>query len=45
MMTDKEKLEKLKQILDIDTVGWSSPRVLIDTLRREVLEEDTGTIS
>jgi len=45
MMTDKEKLEKLKMILDIDTVGWSSPRVLIDTLRREVLEEDTGSIS
>jgi len=41
MMTDKEKLEKLNQILDIDTVGWSSPRILIDTLRREVLEEDT----
>ena len=44
MMTDKEKLEKLKQILDLD-VGWTSPRVLIETLRREVLEEDTGTIS
>lgn len=44
MMTDKEKLEKLKQILDIDLVGWASPRILIDTLRREVLEEDTDAI-
>jgi len=45
MMTDKEKLEKLKMILDIDTVGWATPRDLIDTLRREVLEEDTNSIS
>jgi len=42
MMTDKEKIEKLKQILDMD-VGWATPRDLIDTLRREVLEEDTNT--
>lgn len=38
-MTDKEKLAKLKEILDIDTVGWASPKVLIDTIRREVLEK------
>jgi len=44
MMTDKEKLKKLKQILDIDTVGWATPRDLIETIRREVLEEDTGAI-
>lgn len=39
MKTPEEKLEKLKQILDLDTVGWSSPRVLIDTIRREVIEK------
>lgn len=38
-MTDKERLEKLRKILDIDTVGWASPKVLIDTIRREVLEK------
>lgn len=36
-MTDNERLKKLKAILDIDTVGWASPRVLIETIRREVL--------
>jgi len=35
----KEKLKKLEQILDIDTVGWSSPRVLIETIRREVIQK------
>jgi len=44
MMTDKEKIEKLKQILDMD-VGWATPRDLIVTIRRVVLEEDTGAIS
>lgn len=34
----KEKLQKLERILDIDTVGWASPAVLIETLRREVLD-------
>jgi hypothetical protein len=38
-MTDKERLAKLKRILDIDTVGWASPKVLIDTIRREVLDK------
>ena len=33
------KLQKLKEILDIDTVGWSSPRVLIETIGREVIEK------
>lgn len=33
------KLQKLKQILEIDTVGWASPRVLIETIRREVFEK------
>jgi len=42
-MNDTEKIEKLKEVLDID-VGWASPRVLIETLRREVLEEDTDAI-
>ena len=34
-MTDKERLEKLKEILDID-IGWATPRDLIETIRREV---------
>ena len=37
IMTDKERLKKLEQILDIDDVGWASPAVLIETIRREVL--------
>ena len=36
----KAKLQKLKEILDIDTVGWSSPRVLIETIRREVIQKE-----
>lgn len=43
-MNDKEKLEKLKKILDIDTVGWATPRDLIETIRREILEEDTNAL-
>jgi len=35
----KEKLQKLERILDIDTVGWASPAVLIETLRREVIQK------
>ena len=35
----EEKLKKLEQILNIDTVGWSSPRILIETIRREVIEK------
>jgi len=35
----EKKLEKLEQILNITSVGWSSPRVLIDTIRRVVLEK------
>ncbi len=35
----EKKLEKLDQILNITSVGWSSPRVLIDTIKREVLEK------
>lgn len=37
ILRNQERLRKLKQILDIDTVGWSSPKVLIDTIRREVI--------
>ena len=36
ILKDQERLRKLKQILDIDTVGWASPKVLIDTINREV---------
>jgi len=35
----EKKLEKLDQILNITSVGWSSPRVLIETIQREVLEK------
>ena len=35
----KEKLQKLEEKLDIDCVGWSSPRVLIETIRREVIQK------
>lgn len=35
-MTDKEKLQKVWDIIDQDLVGWASPKVLIDTLKREV---------
>lgn len=37
-MTDKEKIEKLKEILDLD-IGWANPKVLIDTIRREVIDK------
>jgi len=37
ILKDQERLRKLKQILDIDTVGWASPKVLIDTIKREVI--------
>lgn len=40
----EKKLKKLKEILDIDTVGWATPRVLIETIRREVLEKWLGTL-
>ncbi len=33
------KLKKLIEILNIDTVGWATPRVLIETIRREVIEK------
>lgn len=38
-MTDKEKLQKVWDIINIESVGWASPRVLIDTLKREVFEK------
>jgi hypothetical protein len=38
-MTDKEKLQKILDIINIDVVGWASPKVLIDTLKREVFEK------
>lgn len=36
---DKEKLQKVWDIINIDTVGWASPKVLIDTLKREVFDK------
>ena len=36
-MTDKEKLAKLVKILDLD-IGWATPKDLLDTIRREVLD-------
>jgi len=38
MMTDKEKIEKLTRIINLD-VGWATPRVLIETIKREVLDK------
>ena len=35
----EKKLQKLVDILNIDCVGWSNPRVLIETIRREVIEK------
>jgi len=34
-----EQLQKLEEIININTVGWSSPRVLIDTIKREVFNK------
>lgn len=39
ILKNKWKLEKLLKIIDIDTVGWASPKVLIDTIRREVINK------
>jgi len=38
-MNDKEKLEKLHRIVYQEQVGWATPRVLIDTIKREVFGE------
>ena len=35
----QQKLQKVWDIINIDTVGWASPKVLIDTLKREVFEK------
>ena len=36
ILKDQARLKKLLDIINIDTVGWASPKVLIDTIRREV---------
>lgn len=36
---NQAKLQKVWDIINIDTVGWASPKVLIDTLKREVFEK------
>jgi ribosomal protein L32E len=38
-LDDSKKLQKIKEIINIDSVGWASPKVLIDTLKREVFEK------
>ena len=37
-MNDTERIQKLKEILELD-IGWASPKVLIDTINREVLDK------
>jgi hypothetical protein len=37
ILKDQARLRKLKQILDINSVGWANPKALIDTIRREVI--------
>ena len=36
----KKMKEKLEWIVNQELVGWSSPRVLIDTIKREVLDKN-----
>lgn len=35
----KKMKEKLEWIVNQELVGWSSPRVLIDTIKREILDK------
>lgn len=35
----KEMKKKLEWIVNQELVGWSSPRVLIDTIKREILDK------
>jgi UTP-glucose-1-phosphate uridylyltransferase len=39
LLETQKKLQKVLDIINIDTVGWASPKVLIDTLKREVFEK------
>ena len=34
----KAQINKLEKIINQELVGWASPKVLIDTIKREVLE-------
>lgn len=36
----KAQITKLERIINQDLVGWASPKVLIDTIKREVLNID-----
>lgn len=38
VLENKRKLDKLEEILNFD-VGWSSPKILIDTINRKVLNK------
>lgn len=38
-MNDTERIEKLRRIIEQDLVGWANPKVLIDTIKREVLDK------
>lgn len=38
IMKEHRQIQKLNSIINLE-VGWSSPRVLIDTIKREVFEE------
>jgi len=37
-MNDRQRIDKLKKILDLE-IGWANPKVLIDTIRREVIDK------
>ena len=39
LVTAHMKLQKVWNIINIKEVGWASPKVLIDTLKREVFEK------
>lgn len=36
-MNDTERINKLRKIIELD-IGWATPKVLIDTIKREVLD-------
>lgn len=38
-MNDTERIIKLRKIIEQDLVGWANPKVLIDTIKREVLDK------
>lgn len=37
-MNDAEKIKKLREIIELE-IGWATPRDLIETIKREVLDK------